>query len=52
MSSPATSTKTTSIERMKEFTDEKGIPFWEISKDGETINLINYPKCGYKNTIN
>jgi len=34
--------------RMKEFTDEKGIPFWEISKEGETINLINYPKCGCK----
>ena len=25
--------------RMKEFTDEKGIPFWEISKEGETIEI-------------
>ena len=25
--------------RMKEFTDEKGIPFWEITKEGETIEL-------------
>ena len=25
--------------RMKEFTDEKNIPFWKISKDGETIDL-------------
>ena len=25
--------------RMKEFTDEKGIPFWEIRKEGETIEL-------------
>ena len=25
--------------RMKEFTDEKGIPFWEISKEGETIEV-------------
>ena len=25
--------------RMKEFTDEKNIPFWEISKEGETIEL-------------
>ena len=25
--------------RMKEFTDEKGIPFWEISQEGETIEL-------------
>ena len=25
--------------RMKEFTDEKDIPFWEISKEGETIEL-------------
>ena len=33
---------TTGIEpswRMKEFTDEKGIPFWEITKEGETIEL-------------
>ena len=25
--------------RMKEFTDEKFIPFWEITKEGETIEL-------------
>ena len=25
--------------RMKEFTDEKDIPFWEISKEGETIPI-------------
>ena len=25
--------------RMKEFTDEKDIPFWEISKEGETIEI-------------
>ena len=25
--------------RMKEFTDEKGIPFWEITKEGETIDV-------------
>ena len=25
--------------RMKEFTDEKGIPFWEISKKGEAIEI-------------
>jgi hypothetical protein len=25
--------------RMKEFTDEKGVPFWEIGKEGETIEL-------------
>lgn len=25
--------------RMKEFTDEKGIPFWEIKKEGETIDF-------------
>ena len=25
--------------RMKEFTDEKGIPFWVISKEGETIEI-------------
>ena len=25
--------------RMKEFTDEKGIPFWEISREGETIDI-------------
>ena len=25
--------------RMKEFTDEKGISFWEITKEGETIEL-------------
>ena len=25
--------------RMKEFTDEKGTPFWEIRKEGETIEL-------------
>ena len=25
--------------RMKEFTDEKGIPFWKISKEGETIEI-------------
>ena len=25
--------------RMKEFTDEKGIPFWEIRKEGETIEF-------------
>ena len=25
--------------RMKEFTDEKAIPFWEITKEGETIEL-------------
>ena len=24
---------------MKEFTDEKGISFWEITKEGETIEL-------------
>ena len=26
--------------RMKEFTDEKNIPFWEITKEGETIELF------------
>ena len=26
--------------RMKEFTDEKGIPFWEISREGETISIV------------
>ena len=25
--------------RMKEFTDEKGIPFWEITREGETIGI-------------
>lgn len=25
--------------RMKEFTDEKGIPFWEITKEGEMIEI-------------
>ena len=25
--------------RMKEFTDEKNIPFWEINKEGETIEV-------------
>ena len=25
--------------RMKDFTDEKGIPFWKIRKEGETIEL-------------
>ena len=25
--------------RMKEFTDEKGIPFWEITREGETIEI-------------
>ena len=25
--------------RMKEFTDEKGIPFWEICREGETIDI-------------
>ena len=25
--------------RMKEFTDEQGIPFWEITKEGETIEI-------------
>ena len=25
--------------RMKEFTDEKDIPFWEINKEGETIEI-------------
>jgi hypothetical protein len=25
--------------RMKEFSDEKGISFWEITKEGETIEL-------------
>ena len=25
--------------RMKEFTEEKGIPFWEITKEGETIEI-------------
>ena len=25
--------------RMKEFTDEKGIPFWEINREGETIGI-------------
>jgi hypothetical protein len=25
--------------RMKEFTDEKVIPYWEISKEGDTIEL-------------
>jgi hypothetical protein len=25
--------------RMKEFADEKGIPFWEITKEGDTIEL-------------
>lgn len=25
--------------RMKEFTDEKNIPFWEINKEGETIEI-------------
>jgi len=24
---------------MKEFTDEKNIPFWEITKEGETIEI-------------
>ena len=24
---------------MKEFTDEKNIPFWEITREGETIEL-------------
>jgi len=24
---------------MKEFTDEKSIPFWEIVKEGETIEI-------------
>jgi len=24
---------------MKEFTDEKGIPFWEITREGETIEI-------------
>ena len=23
----------------KEFTDEKGIPFWEIKREGETIDI-------------
>ena len=26
--------------RMKEFTDEKGIPFWEICREGETITIV------------
>ncbi len=26
--------------RMKEFTDEKGVPFWEIGKEGETIDIL------------
>ena len=25
--------------RMREFTDEKGIPFWEINREGETIEI-------------
>ena len=25
--------------RMKEFTDEKNIPFWEITKEGETLDI-------------
>jgi L-ascorbate metabolism protein UlaG (beta-lactamase superfamily) len=25
--------------RMKEFTDKKGIPFWEITREGETIEI-------------
>ena len=25
--------------RMKEFTDEKNIPFWEINREGETIGI-------------
>ena len=25
--------------RMKEFTDEKGIPFWEITREGESIEI-------------
>ena len=25
--------------RMKEFTDEKNIPFWKISREGETIEI-------------
>ena len=25
--------------RMKEFTDEKDIPFWEIGREGETIGI-------------
>ena len=25
--------------RMKEFTDEKDIPFWEITREGETIEI-------------
>ena len=25
--------------RMKEFTDEKNIPFWEITREGETIKI-------------
>ena len=28
--------------RMKEFTDEKGISFWEITKEGETIELRHF----------
>ena len=28
--------------RMKEFTDEKGISFWEITKEGETIDLRHF----------
>lgn len=28
--------------RMKEFTDEKCIPFWEITKEGETIEICAY----------
>ena len=26
--------------RMKEFTDEKGIPFWEISKEGDSYSIV------------
>ena len=28
-----------SLWRMKEFTDEKNIPFWGISREGETIEI-------------
>ena len=28
-----------SILILKEFTDEKGIPLWEISREGETIEI-------------
>ena len=34
--------------RFKEFTEEKDIPFWAISREGETIEIIER-KCEYNN---